>query len=187
MYRFGPIQRKIVLALFGGVSLGLCNNSQQYFKTLKTLKKEWKKVEQRSFNRSIYRLTKEKLLEERKLADGSFKLVLTKKGEKQARRLSLLGNSIKFKKPRKWDKKWRIVMFDIPEKDRVFRDVLREHLRELKFYKFQHSVFISPYPFEKPILELISLYQVEKYVRVIIAIKIDNEAKFRKIFFEKNN
>jgi len=186
MYKFGSIQKKILITFLGGVALGLSHSPRQYFRTLRVIKRDWRKVNQQNFNRSVSRLVREKLLEERKLANGSFKLILTKEGKKQAKRLSLLGNSIKFKKPKKWDKKWRMVIFDVPEKDREFRDILRNHLRELDFKKLQHSVFVSPYPFEKSILELIYLYRAESYVRVITAIKIDNEVKLKDIFFKKN-
>jgi len=184
MYKFGSTQKKIMIALTGSVALGASSSPRQYFKTLRRMRKEWRKVNQYSFNRSIQKLAMEKLVEEKKFSDGSFKLILTKEGKKQAKRLSLFGNSIKFKKPKKWDKKWRIVIFDIPEKDRVFRDILREHLCELNFFKLQNSVFISPHSFEKNILELIKLYSAEKYVRVVTAIKIDNEHKIRKYFAE---
>lgn len=182
MYKFGPVKQKILLSLLGGAALGASSSPARYFRTLRQLRSEWKKIDQRNFNRSIRRLSKEKLIEEKKLADGSFKLVLTKNGKIQARRLNLLGDSIKFKKPKRWDGKWRIVLFDVPEKDRLFRAILREHLYNLKFKKLQHSVFVSPYPFEKPILELVALYSAEPFVRVITASKIDNERALKKIF-----
>jgi phenylacetic acid degradation operon negative regulatory protein len=182
MYRFGPIQQKILLALLGGVALGSSSSPRQYFRTFRQLKKEWGKINQRNFNRSIHKLSRNKLVEERKLPDGSFKLVLTEDGRKQVKRLNFLDSSIKFMKPKKWDGQWRIVIFDIPEKDRVFRDILRDHLYALKFYKLQQSVFISPYPFEKYILDLVALYSAELYVRVITATKIDNESQLKKHF-----
>ena len=73
-------------------------------------------------------------------------------------------------------------MFDIPEKERAFRDILRAHLYRLEFYKLQQSVFVSPHPFEKAILDLVAVYAAEAHVRVITAIKIDNEAKLKKHF-----
>ncbi|MFH0969269.1 MAG: hypothetical protein V1804_02065 [Patescibacteria group bacterium] len=184
MYKFGSVQKKIMLALLGGVALGCSYSPWQYFRTFRKIRKEWRRIDQRNFNRSIRRLSKEKLVEEVMLADGSFRLVLTKKGKRQAKILNLLGSSIYFKKPKRWDGKWRIVIFDIPEKDRLFRDILREHLYSLQFFKLQQSVFVSPYPFEKPILELVFLYSAEPYVRVITATKIDNEAKIKKHFFK---
>jgi CRISPR-associated endonuclease Cas2 len=185
MYKFGPVQRKVLLTLLGGVALGLSSSPRAYYRTLRQLKGEWQKINQQNFTRSIKKMSAEKLLEEKILADGSFKLVLTPKGRQQAKLLSLLGSSINFKKPKRWDGKWRIVIFDIPEDDRVFRDILRSHLCELGFRKLQNSVFVSPYPFEKPILELIGLYSANSYVRVITAIKIDNEENLKKHFFKK--
>ena len=182
MYRFGKIQKKIVLVLLGGVALGMSGSPSRYYKTFKALKRDWERINQGSFNRSIRNLTKEKLVEEKILEDGSFKLMLTKKGKEEAKKLNLLGSTIKFKKPKKWDGKWRVVLFDILETDRIFRTILRRHLYDLNFIKLQHSVFVSPYPFEKSILELSALYSAERYIRVITALKIDNEKKLRKIF-----
>lgn len=183
MYKFGSVQKKILLTLLGGTMLGMSASPTQYFRTFRKIKKEWQKINQQNFNRSIRQLSKEKLIEEKLLPDGSSKLILTADGKKQARSLSLLGNSINFKKPKSWDGKWRIVLFDIPEKDRLFRTVLREHLYALKFLKLQNSVFVSPYPFEKPILELIALYSAERYVRVVTATMIDNEKYLKRRFF----
>ena len=185
MYKFGPIQKKIILTLGGGLLLGMSSSPRQYFKNLRLVHKEWKEIDQRNFNRSVKVLAKEKLIEEQHLPDGSIKLVLTKRGQWQAKRISLLGNSIKFKAPKKWDGKWRLVMFDIPEKDRSFRKILREHLWELEFYKLQQSVFVSPHPFEKPILELVDIYEATEYVRVITAEMVDNESELKKHFFKR--
>lgn len=183
-FKIGAVQKKILIALSGSIALGCSNSPRQYFRTLKKINNEWKRVNQRNFNRSIKMLSQEKLLEEKIFSDGSFRLTLTKEGKKKARLFQLFGGSIKFKKPKHWDRRWRIVIFDIPEKDRQFRDILREHLKELQFLKLQKSVFVSPYPFEKPILDLISIYSAEQYVRVITAVKIDNEAAIKNHFFK---
>ncbi|EKE16071.1 MAG: hypothetical protein ACD_11C00041G0001, partial [uncultured bacterium] len=165
--------------------LGMSSSPRKYYSTLSKIRKEWSNINQSNFRRSIKRLSSEKLIEEKIFSDGSFKLILTKKGREQAKKLNLLGSSINFKKPKKWDGKWRIVAFDIPEKDRIFRGILRNHLRELKFFKLQHSVFVSPYPFEKMILELTQLYSAQAYVRVITATSIDNENRLRRHFLKK--
>lgn len=80
---------------------------------------------------------------------------------------------------------WRIVIFDIPESDRIFRDILRKHLYTLEFKQLQHSVFISPYPCEKTILDLVHLYNAKQYVRVITATAVDNASDIKKLFFKK--
>lgn len=185
MFKLGQIQKKIILTIEGGLLLGMSSSPRSYYKNFRLICREWKKIDQRNFNRSVHSLAKEKMIEEIHLPDGSIKLVLTKKGQWQAKRLSLLGNSIKFKIPEKWDGKWRLVIFDIPEKDRLFRRILREHLWELKFYKLQQSVFISPHPFEKPILELVDIYEAQEYVRVCTAVMVDNEEKLKEYFFRR--
>ena len=186
MYKFGPVQQKILLVLLSGLALGAAHSSTQYFRALKIAHAAWKEIDQRNFNRSLRRLSHQKLLVESQLSDGSFRLVLTPEGAREARRLSLLGRSIRFKKPKTWDKKWRLVLFDVPETDRVFRDVLREHLHTLEFYRLQQSVFVSPYPYEAAILELVHLYGAEAYVRVATVEMIDNEDALEQHFFPRN-
>lgn len=174
-----------MLILLGGIALGFSNSPKRYFNIFDQIKNDWKGIDRRTFNNSLKRLSQEKLIEEKKLPDGSFKLRLTKNGKIVASSLSLIGSTINFRKPKEWDKKWRIVIFDIPEKDRMFRDILRQHLYALNFFKIQQSVFVSPYPYEKPILELVKLYSAERYVRVITAITIDNEKRLKAHFFKK--
>jgi len=183
MYKLGPVQKKLILLLLGGFILGMETSSIRYYRRLKLLRKEWKKINQQNFTRSVRRLSSQRLVKEIVSPDGSFKLVLTEEGVRQARIQSLFGRTISFKNQKEWDKKWRIVIFDIPEKDRYFRDVLRLHLRGLKFYKLQQSVFVSPYPCEKQLLELISIYKVEAFVRVLTADWVDNQEKLQKRFF----
>jgi phenylacetic acid degradation operon negative regulatory protein len=43
-----------------------------------------------------------------------------------------------------WDKKWRLVMFEIPESNRALRDKLRRQLNGLGLGTLQASVWISP-------------------------------------------
>lgn len=43
-----------------------------------------------------------------------------------------------------WDEKWRMVNFDIPEKNRNIRDKLRYSLGQIGFKSLQRSLWISP-------------------------------------------
>lgn len=56
---------------------------------------------------------------------------------------------------KKWDRKWRLVIFDIPEKERKARDALREKLKELGFGRWQKSVYISPHDFGQDLKEFL--------------------------------
>jgi CRISPR-associated endonuclease Cas2 len=105
---------------------------------------------------------------------------LVKKGKLQAIKYQM--DNLKIEKPERWDGKWRIVIFDIPNKKRVARDVLRQKLKEMDFYLLQESVFIQPYPCEKEIEIIKSVYEIWPYVNLIVAEKIDNENKLKNKF-----
>lgn len=49
---------------------------------------------------------------------------------------------------RKWDSRWRMVLFDIDEEHATRRDKLRRYLRARGFGYLQHSVWVSPHPLE---------------------------------------
>ena len=72
---------------------------------------------------------------------------------------------LEFQKKR-WDRKWRIVLFDIAELDRRKRDMLRNKLKELGFGMFQQSVYISPHNFTKDLVEFLLASQLSGFVYV---------------------
>lgn len=78
-------------------------------------------------------------------------LRLTGRGEKKIVRYFPLFSLQK----KKWDKKWRVLFFDIEETNRAVRDKFRETLRRLGFGQFQKSVYLSPFPIEKEMKEFI--------------------------------
>ncbi len=185
--RLGPIQQKLLLLFFGGLAIGLASNSPKaYFRTVRKVIEAWDDINQRSFNRSLRSLCEMRLLEEIIRPDGTITLRLTENGKRIAKREQFFGNTLKIKRPKKWDRLWRIVMFDIPEKKRVFRDVLRNHLKTIGFKELQHSVFIFPFPCESEMLALTELYNATRYVRIITAQKIDNQEKLENHFFRKS-
>lgn len=54
-----------------------------------------------------------------------------------------------------WDGKWRVVVFDIPEKARGLREALRGGLRRLGFGPLQRSVWITPHQVEERVREFV--------------------------------
>ncbi|MCX6753836.1 MAG: hypothetical protein NTV03_02150 [Candidatus Nomurabacteria bacterium] len=101
--------------------------------------------------------------------DGKKFLKLTEKGKL-------------FKKPKKWDNKWRIVIFDIPQKKRLQRDNLRFTLKQIGFVKLQNSVWVYPYDCEDLITLLKLDFKMGKDILYIIADKIENDKILRKYF-----
>lgn len=83
--------------------------------------------------------------------NGEIYIRLTSQGSKRAvREFPLLSLQ-----KRKWDRKWRFVIFDIQEVNKNSRDSLRKKLKELGFGMIQKSVFISPHNVIKDLLEFI--------------------------------
>ena len=65
---------------------------------------------------------------------------------------------------KRWDGKWRIVMFDISELEKEKRNYLRRKLRELGFGMLQESVFITPHDIIKDFSEYLDSIDLGKYV-----------------------
>ena len=97
-------------------------------------------------NRSLYSLVKQGYVEFKTGSSGKKFLTITEKGKKKLRSFEL--NDFKLKKPKRWDKKWRIIIFDIKEKERKKRNELRNYLYRIGFKKLQNSVWVYPYDCE---------------------------------------
>lgn len=138
-----------------------------------------------NFKRSFEYLVRQKLICQTKTKDGYHKVSFTKKGKKVARKFYIFSNSITFNNKKEWDKMWRIVVFDIPEKFHDFRDLLRQCLKDAGFVKLQNSVFICPHPYEEEVAKLIDLYSADEHVRIITATDIDNKKELINQFFHK--
>jgi len=178
--RLGDTQRKILLLLLGGLALGLSGSPKNYFHILKNIGKEWKDIDRYALKRTIKNLYKSKLIGEKQNLDGTITIILTDKGKEKALTYDL--EKIEIKKPIKWDKKWRVVLFDIPENRKKIREALRFYLKKLRFYEFQKSVFIHPYNCKNEIDYLIEFYDIRKFVRFLIADSIDNEMHLKEHF-----
>lgn len=86
---------------------------------------------------------------------------------------------------KKQDGFYRLVMFDIPEKRRGARDVLRNKLQEFECQQIQKSVYATPYCCEEIMKELVKLLHVENFVRIVKAVHLGyDDAKIRKYFKE---
>ena len=70
---------------------------------------------------------------------------------------------------KKWDKKWRIIVFDIPEELRKERARFRTRLKWLGCVMLQESVFVFPYPCEKELAEYCSKLKISDYVNFLEA------------------
>ena len=89
-------------------------------------------------------------------------------------------------KPKKWDRVWRIVSFDIPEDKIKARRALNKKLKDLGFITLQKSVFVYPYPCEEEFKQIGEFFGVSENIVFVKAIKISSEEDLIKRFKENN-
>jgi len=178
--RIGLVQRKLLLLLNAGLYLSLTRRPDVHFHIIKSLNKEWEKLNNYSLMRAIGSLYKSRLIDYKERDDGTIEMLLTQAGKKKI--LVFNPDNLQIKKPKYWDKKWRLVIFDIPEKFKKSRDTFRRWLKSLGFLEFQKSVFIFPYDCQKELDGLIELLNLRHFVRYAVVEYIDNELNFKKKF-----
>ncbi|MBI4156072.1 MAG: CRISPR-associated endonuclease Cas2 [Candidatus Zambryskibacteria bacterium] len=154
----------------------MTRSPRDYFKIVKGIHTEWEKINRRSLMRSIKNLYHSKLIQQKDNKDGTVTFTLSKEGKKVAL-IYDMEKMIILKT--KWDKKWRIVMFDIPERLKKVRDTLRYQLKRLGFIELQRSVFVLPFECENEIEYIIEFYDIKKHVRFVEAYRIDNALELK--------
>ena len=77
---------------------------------------------------------------------GQVYISLTAEGKEKAGKYQI--DDLEIKKPKKWDEKWRILIFDVLDKQKLKREALRGKIKELGLYQIQKSVWIYPYDFK---------------------------------------
>lgn len=112
--------------------------------------------------------------------NGRKYLKLTEKGKLKL--INLEKFNFQFKKPKKWDRRWRVVIFDIPQVKRLQRDKLRFTLKQIGFIKLQNSVWVFPYDCEELVTLLKLDFKIGKDILYIIAEKIENDKILKKYF-----
>ncbi len=70
--------------------------------------------------------------------------------------------------PKEWDKKWRLVIFDIPELRRKERVALRKKLQEIGFYQCQKSVWIHPFSCNEEIEFIKDILNIKPFVKLFL-------------------
>jgi DNA-binding transcriptional regulator PaaX len=174
-----PTKQKILLLLLGGLAFGYSFTPGKQWKVLRQVSREWKKINEKELKQELKRLYRSKMIKRKENPDGSCSIILTEKGKLKI--LTYHFEKMKIKGG-KWDGKWRMVIFDIPEKLKSGRNALRNKIKELGFYELQKSVWVFPYECKDEIDFIIEFFGLREYVRFGILESIDNELHLKKIF-----
>jgi len=105
---------------------------------------------------------------------------LTAEGERLLRRWEL--EDCKITKPKKWDKKWRVIVFDIPEKKAKIRRQISYLFKQSGLYRLQDSVWVYPYNCEEIIGLLKTDFGVGRDVLYMIVDELENDKRLRQEF-----
>lgn len=97
-------------------------------------------------------------------------------------RIEALIARIRQTRPAQWDRKWRVVIFDVPERNRKQRDKLRLELVNLGFIKLQASVWVTPWAFTDDLREIFQLLHLRPYMRLLEVNQIDSDHDLLRLF-----
>lgn len=106
---------------------------------------------------------------------------LTEKGLHNVRKFTL--ETLKIQKMSQWDQKWRLVIFDIPEKYKKARAALRDKLKEMGFYPLQKSAWVHPFSCEAEITFLKDVFQIHPFVEMLT---IENLSNGKVVYYFQN-
>lgn len=178
--KIGHVAQKALLLLCAGATLSFARRPDASIRIIRSAGEEWQRINQRSLRDAIRRLYQSKLVDYKEHKDGTVTLVLCEEGKQRALRYD--PNNAHIAKPKKWDRLWRIVLFDIPERHKKGRDALAGKLKHIGFFQMQKSVFIYPYPCRDEIVFLAELFEIRPYVRFVIAQETDIDLDLQERF-----
>jgi DNA-binding transcriptional regulator PaaX len=107
-------------------------------------------------------------------------LRLTKIGAHELKRMERL--EFRLQRPRRWDGRWRILIFDIPEYRKTLRDKVRRTLISLGFVRLQDSVWAYPYDCEDFVTLLKADFKIGKDLLYMIVDTLEYDKKLREKF-----
>ncbi len=181
-HKKGRLALKILLLISAGAAIPAILVAPNMAKVLiPALHKLARKLESRPFivKDSITALKDRKLIRT-EIKNGETIFVVTNEGEKHILRGKI--EAIKIPIPQKWDKKWRLIIFDIPEQYKKAREALRWKFKELDLYKLQKSCFVYPFECKEEIDFITEFFGVSKYVNYIIVESLEGESKLKQHF-----
>lgn len=133
--------------------------------------------EREKISRNLKSLKEKKLIE---IYDNDGLVAITEKGNKQVLKYQI--DELKISRPKKWDKKWRIITFDVPERFKKARDALSKKIKNMEIRKMQKSVYVCPFDCENEIDFVCEVFNVRKYVRYIVAENIGEDEELKRFY-----
>ena len=174
----------LVIAALGGITL-LAITAPNAFQMLgrRHRRGEWwaeHEAERRRIREALGRLRRRRMVEF-DVHGGEEFLKVTEQGRRYLRKFDF--EELKLLKPRRWDGKWRIIVFDVPEKVAEKRKLFQRKLREVGFHQLQKSVWVYPYECRDEADFMASFAEVDPYVLYFESDSLGyGEGRVRRVF-----
>ena len=170
--------------IVGGVVTVAAINPLFGLLTAKVIEEELKKRKWKRFKDDLYYLKRQGLIKMDRNSDGSYKIKATSTGIRCVKNRFL--DDILIAIPQKWDKQWRLVIFDIPTIKKWARYAFLARLKKLGFFMLQRSVWAYPFKCQKEIRILAKMLEIDSHVCYMTCSEI-SEGDYLKKEFEKIN
>jgi len=162
------------VAMFGVVGIAImAPNAMQILKYILP-ENEMERHYRYRANHSLKKLITNGYVQE-KIINGRKNFLLTTRGK-------LRYESLKKKKIGKWDGKWRMISFDVYEKNRKKRDLLRRELQAYGFQMIHQSMWVYPYPCDEYVGLLKSDLSFGKNVQYMLVEYVDMHTELKRMF-----
>jgi len=136
-----------------------------------------KKFQKAKFLRDLKRLQNRDLVDYQELPNGQVKMILKSNSKKIMLKYDI--DNMKIEKLRSWDRKWRLIIFDIPNNKRAASSAFSSKLKDLGFYKLQKSVYLHPFPCEKEIEFITSIFNIREHILILNVSGFEGEEKLK--------
>ncbi|MDO8552511.1 MAG: hypothetical protein Q7S01_03180 [bacterium] len=146
----------------------------------RSTKRFYKLARERANYRYRRRVAIERLIASDYVREQGKRLTITSGGRNVLGGIALA--TLKLLKTSAWDRKWRIAIFDIPEKYAPLRNKVRNILKTAGFLKLQHSVWVFPHECEELVRLLKEESQLSQYILYGVLERIEDEARLKKMF-----
>ena len=138
----------------------------------------WKKFNSGRLKQILKRLHEQKIVDISETKDG-YIVAITEKGKRRMLKYNFDEFSLTKKK---WDKKWRIIIYDVDESKKHIRKSFQAILKKLQLFQLQKSVYLTPYSCEDEIEYLKQIHNIGREVVILTVSGFENESAYKEYF-----
>lgn len=143
--------------------------------------------------RRMYKIARERALRRYRMEKAIGRLVAEGYIRRSGERLSvnaagrkLLGKviseTLSSLRTKRWDGKWRVITFDIPEELRLSRNAIRSVLKRAGFVQLQRSTWVFPHECEELSRLIKQDSRLSRHVLYGVLERIEDDARLRRLF-----